>query len=217
MALIRRDRFDLLFALLVAVLLLTGLDGPLAQVLVAVTTSLALLVLFLSAGFEQTRLSAVVLVTLAALSWLTAFVLDPDKVEGAAAWILQAIILGLVIGVVLRRIVNHRRVTAQTIFGALSVYILIGLIFGMVFGAMEAVSDEILLAADDGTRDDPIYYSFVTLTTLGFGDVTSVSSLVRRVTVVEAIVGQVFLATMVARVVSMYGAYRTDDSGSEAS
>ena len=51
----------------------------------------------------------------------------------------------------------------------------------------------------------PVYYSFVVLSTLGFGDVTPVEELAKRVTAFEAILGRIFLATVVARFVSMYG------------
>ncbi|MDG1785070.1 MAG: potassium channel family protein, partial [Ilumatobacter sp.] len=51
----------------------------------------------------------------------------------------------------------------------------------------------------------PTYYSFEVLTTLGFGDITPVNDFVQRLTALEAMAGQIFLATLVARLVAMYG------------
>lgn len=206
----RNDHFGLLLLLLLSALLLTGIDGRPARTLVALVSSAVLLVVFRdSAVATSSRLRIVALVVLAALGWITATAFDPDEVVGASAWLLQAGTLTLVMLTVLRRILTHDRVTLQTLAGALSVYVLIGLVFGMVFGAFEAATEAVLLQGAAGEREDPIYYSFVTLTTLGFGDVVSAGDLVRRVTVVEAMVGQVFLATMVARLVSLYGSERT--------
>lgn len=201
------DHFGLLLALLLTALVLTGLDGRPARTAVAVVNSLVLLVVFRGRGtLSKGRLA--VLVGLAAVGWVTASALDPDEAVGASAWLVQAGLLAIIVVVVAQRIVEHEQVTAQTIAGALSLYVLIGLLFGMVYGATEALTDDTMLMGADGSRDDPIYYSFVTLTTLGFGDVTSLSDVVRRITVVEAIVGQVFLATLVARLVSVYGTDR---------
>ena len=50
-----------------------------------------------------------------------------------------------------------------------------------------------------------VYFSFITLTTVGFGDITPISELAKRLVVIEAFVGQVFLITLVARLVSLWG------------
>lgn len=204
-----RDHFIVVLGLLLAALVFTGLDGRVAQVSVAALNSMAMLAAFrLLFDDVASRLRVALLVALAVVGWGTAAAFDPDEPVGASAWLIQAVILVLVTVSVLRRILTHERITVQTLAGALSIYVLVGMLFGMVYGAFEAATDEVLLAGADGAREDPIYYSFVTLTTLGFGDVVSSSGLIRRITVVEAMVGQVFLATMVARLVSVFGSYR---------
>ena len=69
-----------------------------------------------------------------------------------------------------------------------------------VFSLIERVS----------TTDVPVYYSFVVLTTLGFGDITPVDAFAQRITALEAIVGQIFLATVVARFVALHGKRKPD-------
>lgn len=206
------DHFVLLLALLLAALVLTGVDGRPARTAVAVVNSLVLLIV-LGSGRARSPLHLALLAGLAVLGWVTATAFDPDQAVGASAWLIQAGLLGVVAAVVARRILRHDRVSLQTLAGALSLYVVIGLLFGMVFGAIEAVTDDVVLLGVDGSREDPVYYSFVTLTTLGFGDVVSTYDIVRRITIVEAMLGQIFLATLVARLVSLYGTERRRSAG----
>lgn len=203
------DGFATLLALLMVTLLVTGIDWRYTQAVVAVVNTAVLVVAFRSAGLATSyrRLAALVLVGV--LGVVSSVVFDPNESAGGVAWLIQAVILGFIAVVVARRVLEHARVGLQTIAGALCCYVLIGLVFAMGFGAFEAFTDEPVLFADRVGRADPVYYSFVTLTTVGFGDVTSSLDVVRRITVIEAMLGQIFLATMVARLVSLYGVARS--------
>ncbi len=116
----------------------------------------------------------------------------------------QAVVLVAILLAVVRRVLRHERVGMPTIAGAIAAYVLIGLIFAWTYLAMRwSVSKGPVL--DPGVAGLPTYYSFEVLTTLGFGDITPVNDLVRRLTALEAMAGQIFLATLVARLVAMYG------------
>jgi hypothetical protein len=199
------DRFLTLLALLVAMLLVTGIEGRYTPAAVGVLTTAVLVVAFRSVGLASSygRLAVLGLIGLSAVA--TSAVFDVNQSAGAIGWLIQAAILSAIAMVVARRVLDHTRVQSQTIAGALCFYVLIGLVFGMLFGAAEAWTDHQILFTDGVGRADPVYYSFVTLTTVGFGDVTSSADFVRRATVMEAMIGQVFLATMVARLVALYG------------
>ncbi len=109
----------------------------------------------------------------------------------------------VILAAVVRRVLSHDQVGAPTILGAITAYLLIGLSHAWVYLALDGLVDgPILNPAIEGL---PSYYSFVVLSTLGFGDVTPVNDLAQRLTAIEAITGQVFLATLVARLVSLYG------------
>lgn len=202
------DRFTLLLGLLAASLIATGLDTTHAESVVAVINAAILIVAFRSAGLVSSRPRLVQLILVALVGVASSVVLDLERSAGAIGWLIQAAILSAIVVVVTKRVLAHDRVGIQTISGALCIYVLIGLVFGVLYGAFEAITDEPVLRNSGEGSADPIYYSFVTLTTVGFGDVTSSLDLVRRVTIMQAMVGQIFLATMVARLVSMFGAVR---------
>ena len=117
-----------------------------------------------------------------------------------------ALVLLLTVLVIVGRVLRIGQVTAQSIYAALSAYMLIGLMFTEVFAALNVFVAGAFFADGQPANSQTLqYFSFTTLTTLGYGDFTAVGSLGRAVAVLEAITGQVFLATLVARLVSAYG------------
>lgn len=112
--------------------------------------------------------------------------------------------LVLITGTFLRRIFSHETVTAATLSAAACVYLFIGI--GWSYGYRILVGlDPTSMAGLDGSGHDLFYFSFVTLTTLGFGDITPVSRAARAMVTVEALVGQLYLVITVARLVALYG------------
>jgi uncharacterized membrane protein YozB (DUF420 family) len=109
--------------------------------------------------------------------------------------------------IIARDVAQHRRITMQTVAAGLCVYLLLGLAFGFAHGLVD------LTVADAYTdplgEDDAVYLSFVTLTTVGFGDLTPVAGLARALAVVEAVVGQIYLVSIVALLVGNVGLTRT--------
>jgi Ion channel len=111
--------------------------------------------------------------------------------------------------IIIGRVLRLDRVTAQSIYGALSAYLLIGLMYAAWFGAIgDFVSGPFFSGGQPVNAATLQYFSFTTLTTLGYGDFTAAGNLGRALAVLEAISGQVFLATLVARLVSAYGTTR---------
>jgi len=119
---------------------------------------------------------------------------------------LITVLLGLSAVAIVRRILSHTDVTVETIFGAIDVYIVLGLFFGALFIFVSMLDRRPPFLAQPGFHpsSDYVYLSFVTLTTLGFGDLTPHTTVARSVVVLEALIGQIFLVTLVARLVSVY-------------
>jgi Ion channel len=96
-------------------------------------------------------------------------------------------------------------VTLQTMFGVLCLYLLIGLMFAVAYGAIDEVSDTSFFTNGSTQRDDYLYFSFTTLSTVGYGDLTAATNLGRSLAITEALVGQLYLVTVVAVIVSNLG------------
>src|SRR5690242_4952465 len=110
---------------------------------------------------------------------------------------------------IVRRVLTFGTVTLQSIFGAFSAYMIVGLMFASFFAAIYHFSGNQFFAhGQPGNTQTFQYFSFTTLTTLGYGDFTAANSSGQAVAVMEALTGQVFLATLVARLVA---AFRTSD------
>ena len=121
---------------------------------------------------------------------------------GALASLWTALILLLAVFFIVRQVLAQPEITEQSIYGVLSAYMMIGLIFSAVYLAMWKFSGQ--SSSRTGTAEHQAfqYFSFTTLTTLGYGDFTAAADGGRAVAVLEAMVGQMFLATLVARLVA---------------
>ncbi|HJS56867.1 MAG TPA: potassium channel family protein [Vicinamibacteria bacterium] len=96
-------------------------------------------------------------------------------------------------------------VDAERIFAALDAYLLAGLTFGVGYWLIEtSLPGSFRGSAPQLGLDDSIYFSFVTIATLGYGDIVPVSGPARALTILEAVGGQMYLAVLVARLVSLH-------------
>jgi hypothetical protein len=110
------------------------------------------------------------------------------------------ILLTLVGG--LLRLVRLHGVTLQVVAGALTIYVLTGLIFAWVVSLVANVGDAAFFAqGGDASQGDRVYYSFTVLTTTGFGDLTAVTPVGHALAVVEMLVGQLYLVTVIGVIV----------------
>ena len=104
---------------------------------------------------------------------------------------------------IIRRVIRESHVDATVVGGALCVYLLIGLFYVQVFTISDRVVDgQFFVQATDPTPADFAYFSYVTMTTVGYGDFTAAGNLDRMFAVTEALIGQLYLVTVVALAVS---------------
>lgn len=108
------------------------------------------------------------------------------------------------------RVLKNKKVTSDTLYGSICVYILIGVTWSFFYVLIVTNSPDAFHINPANNRDnilnwdDLSYYSFVTLTTLGYGDITPVTPIARSAAYLEAIVGQVYLTIIIARLVGLY-------------
>ncbi len=114
-------------------------------------------------------------------------------------------------------IMRQTEITIEIIKAAMSAYFLIGLMWSFVYLAIEVLRPGSFQVASGTTlnHDQFIYFSFVTLTTVGYGDVTPISNGARSLAILEAVMGQFYLAVTVARLVSIHLAQRGDGAMGE--
>lgn len=104
---------------------------------------------------------------------------------------------------------RERKVTLHSMFAVLCIYLLLGLLFATVYGLIHEFVDGSFFAEQANAQDaDFIYFSFSTMTTTGYGDLTAADNLGRALAVTEALVGQIYLVTVVALIVSNIGRER---------
>jgi hypothetical protein len=129
------------------------------------------------------------------------------SVEIVAGLIVLAHVAVLV--AILRRMATHLVVSWQTVMAALSIYLLIGMSFAALFGFLGAIYPEGIFAGNPTTTTvDYLYFSFITMTTVGYGDFTPGPDSIRMLAVTEALVGQIFLVTALALLVGNLGRER---------
>jgi hypothetical protein len=196
------------------------LGGISLWLLALVTLPLTLGIVYLSfrrAGARRSTMRTVAII--AAVGTLTAIgstslhagAVDLDtRVLSAVSSLSYAALLLLTLPAISARALQHRVVNLNTLAAALSAYLVIGLFFTSVYRFIDAVEGGGFFAQTaDPQLGDFQYFSFVTLTTVGFGDLTAATSTGRATVIFEAVIAQVFLVTMVARVVSNLGQERT--------
>ena len=104
----------------------------------------------------------------------------------------------------LRYAFRARTIDAEHVYAALSAYLLAGLYFGLLYWVLEQLGLGAFATSGNFSRTTAIYFSFVTLATLGYGDITPHTDVARSLAILEAVGGQLFLAVLVARLVSLY-------------
>jgi Ion channel len=206
-----RDRYELVFVLLVVAFVIGAFaTDDWSRLTTLVLYGAALLLALRSAQLigAVARVLRLVLVLGSVAAGGVVLAAPGDGGQGAFACWLAAVLLTTIV-VIVRRVLHHRVVTIETIFGALSAYVLLGFFFTAVFSAMARFGTAPFFAGgQEATSAALQYFSFVTLTTTGYGDYTALGAAGRSLAVLEALLGQIFLVTLVARLVAMFGTVR---------
>jgi hypothetical protein len=213
----RRDRFGLALALIVLGILITAAAGEEAwgRVLsVAFMGATLLLVFRTTEARPRVQLGALIIVAIAIVAAAaSALVGDDDLATWAVPVLGAALALGAPVAIV-RRLLTHQRITFQTVLGAICLYLLTGMFFAFLYVAMGSLGGEpFFQGATNGRAIDAVYFSFTTITTTGYGDLSPISDLGRMVAVTEALIGELYLVTVVAVLVANLGRPRRVRAG----
>jgi hypothetical protein len=141
-----------------------------------------------------------------ALVALVVLVVTGDVPE-ATAGLVNALLIAFAPAVIGAGLVRDIRaegaVTMRTLSGVLAIYLLLGMVFALLGSAVAAMQDGPYFAGDpEATRSDFLYFSYITLSTTGFGDLSPVTDVGRMLAMIEALIGQIYLVTVVAMIVA---------------
>lgn len=209
---------SLLVLLLANFFLLELVDDPRWGAIGSTLLSAVALVVAISdpdAGQQLSTRYVVLIGVAVALASLLLFV-DSAQLVGLTYLLPVALLVTVTLPVTINRVLHHRRVSHETVLGALCAYVLIGLLFAFLYLAVSELRNEpFFVQPGEHAQSEYVYFSFVTLTTLGFGDLSPSVGLPQALTALEALLGQVFLVTLVARLVTLWvrqSAERTVDA-----
>ena len=132
-----------------------------------------------------------------------AVIVDGGNGLVGAAGILSGVLVIATITAIAIGVVDQNEVNAQSVTGAICIYLLFGIMFLFLYGAIAVLgSGDFFAQGTDGSRSLRLYFSFVTLATLGYGDYTAAGELARMLAIIEALIGQLYLVTVIALLVS---------------
>ena len=176
--------------------------------------AMLLLALYASrARFELMRAAVIALVV--AYLIVVGEALFDSEVFAGSIYLIYGLLLLITPVVIINRILRHPEVQVTTILGAICAYMLIGLVFGFVYALIGRVDPPFFAKHGPVDQFDYFYFSYTCLTTLGFGDFVSRGDLGRALSVLEAAFGQIFLVTLIARLVSLFKPPQRDTNSSE--
>lgn len=213
-------RYASLLVAIVALLLVSAVapssGGP-APFLQLVATGVLVAALLSTGRDRRVRWAGIALITPALLCDWSAWATD-SRLLDALAGLFTVGFLALVTAVIFGALLRSRRVTSDTILGGICVYLLIGVAFATLYSLLEKIAPGSLLeggvpvsgagaSLPDFDLPQLVYYSFVTLSTLGYGDIVPRSPAARAFAAAEAVLGQVYIAIFVARLVALHVAH----------
>lgn len=205
------DRFGLVLILVLITIAVQGLvdvrGSLLAQLFAHAISGLALIAAVRASGARRrwrhavyVFVGVVVIISVATLSWHRAD--GSSTVPPETAWLLAAALTPVLIA---RRVLQHTVVTIQTIMGSVAAYLQLAVAYAFLFQTIDAYTVTPFFGEDVSTTTY-MYFSLVTISTVGFGDVAAVGDLGRMAAASEAVIGQVYLVTFVALIVSRFAA-----------
>ena len=210
----RRQRFGLLLSAIIIAFAVQGIASPneWQAILISALLGVTLLLALWAADAKPVFVRPVVVIGVGLVILSTAEAISGNP-RGGAIHVANALLVvlappAIVIGVV-RNLRARQTVTLEAVLGVLSVYILLGMFFAFLFGSIDRLGGNPFFAGGQpATVAQCLYFSFTTLTTVGYGDLTARTNLGHTLSVSEALLGQIYLVTVVSLIVANLGRSR---------
>jgi hypothetical protein len=196
---------------LLASILLVFFIGPVAfdyGLLSIVNLEILFLLILIFSIFLHQHDTKLFKVTVVSLIIILINILFFDNNESVSQYFLKILIVSIAIVELFKEIFKTKIIDSHIISSAISIYVLVGIFWYLLFMFLLMIdpdSFDIRNFNPEMVSIDMIYFSFTTLTTLGYGDITPVSYTAKMWSITEAMMGVMFLAVMISRVVSLFG------------
>ena len=196
---------------LLASIILVFFIGPVAfdyGLLSIVNLEILFLFILIFSIFLHQHDSKLFKVTVASLIIILINILFFDNNQSVSQYFLKILIVSITIVELFREIFKTKIIDSHIISSAISIYVLVGIFWYLLFMFLLMIdpdSFDIRNFNPEMVSIDMIYFSFTTLTTLGYGDITPLSYTAKMWSITEAMMGVMFLAVMISRVVSLFG------------
>ena len=146
---------------------------------------------------------AAVVALLSLVTALGSVVVSGSKEPSSVFFLLNVLLVATVPWVIARSLWQRKVVDIRTVLGAICIYVLLGMMFAFIYAAINGLGDDaFFVQTSHATTPDFLYFSYVTQTTVGYGDFTAAADLGRALAVIEALTGQLYLVTVIAVLVS---------------
>jgi hypothetical protein len=210
------DAYGLLLGIIVVSFVLLSQVDPARWsrlILAPAIGAMLLLALYASRASRRLMRAAVIGVAVAFIAVLIEAAADTDAFAGST-YLIYGLLISVTPIAILNRILRHEEVQVSTILGAICAYMLIGMVFGFVYAMIGRIDPPFFANRGPVDQFDYLYFSYACLTTVGFGDFVSRGDLGRSLSVLEAATGQLFLVTLIARLVSLFRPGKTNSTAS---
>jgi hypothetical protein len=181
-------------------------DARWATSLIVLIQSATLLIVIWTAGWAMTeRTIPFAIGTAAGLAAVINIFWQGEALTAALGLVAGLLTITIAVAIAMGAVAQNE-VNSRSVAGAICVYLLFGMLFMFLYGVLALLGHGPFFAqGTDGTRPLRLYFSFTTLATLGYGDYTPASNLGHTLAVLEALIGQLYLVTVVAVVVTRLG------------
>jgi len=199
--------FNFMASIIMLLILSTVLVGYKYSYLVVNTASTIVFILGIYAVGKNKR--NVIILLLLGMPWFLSEWVFAKSSETIFASVLYFL---FITGTIIDHILHSEEVSTDTLYEAVCVFLLFGLLYASIYAFLEYITPGIIFVNNNAevlnplTTNEIIYYSYTTLTSLGYGDITSLHPVGKIVSVLEAITGQLFVAFFIARLVAIYTA-----------
>jgi len=203
----------LLMILTSLVFQLAAPEADWARLVTIILQGLTLLMALVASRVHPWLLRLAVLIVCLSVVGATAALIGFGSLGPTGARLLTALMVALAPISIARGVivdVKEHGVTLHTMFGVLCIYLLLGMLFAFIYGIVGVASSDPFFAQHSTaeTTKNFLYFSFVTITTVGYGDLTAATNVGRSFAIAEALTGQIYMVTVVAAIVGGLGGSR---------